>query len=376
MLMPGAKRYKTNNEDGFASLVVAIVIVLVLSLITTGFAQLMRREQRSALDKQLSSQAYYAAESGVNDALKAMQAGYNIAKTNCGTTPGTDVNTSISGNQYLLDNKVGINGANTGASYTCLLIRPDPLDLDYRPVDTFTPSNAEFVARDSSGNPSQVTSVEVSWQDALGNSTFLPSPSDCSGRSFASAGSLGWSYTGLLNFVLVPVPNNNISRAGISSASMTSYLCPNQGVANQAPGSLGYGANTTGSNNGAIISGNCNTSHAGHKYNCSAVINNLGTLTDQTTFFISVRSIYSRSNVNITAYNGSTKLTLTGAQTVIDSTGKAQDVLKRIQVRVPSGNTYDLPPGTAGALICKQVESYPAVASDPDGYFSNKCQAP
>lgn len=376
MLMLRGKGVKIKNDDGFASLVVAIVIVLVLSLITTGFAQLMRREQRSALDKQLASQAYYAAESGVNDALKAIQAGYNIAKTNCGTTAGTDVDTSINGNQFLLDNKVGINGANTGASYTCLLIRPDPLNLDYRPVDTFTPTTAEFVARDSSGNPSPVTSIEVSWEDALGNNTFLSSPSDCSGRSFASAGSLGWSYTGLVNFQLIPVPNAHVTRDGISTASMTAYLCPNLGVANQAPGSLGYSANTTGSNNGAIISGNCNTSHSGHAYNCSSVINNLGSLTNQTTFFISIRSIYSRSHVNVTAYNGSTKLTLTGAQTVIDSTGKAQDVLKRIQVRVPSGNTYDLPPGTAGALICKQVESYPAVATDPDGYFANKCQSP
>src|SRR5487761_1517319 len=64
------KRTKSNirqSQQGFASIVIAIVLVTVLALITTGFAQLSRREQQTALDKTLTNQAYYAAESGIND---------------------------------------------------------------------------------------------------------------------------------------------------------------------------------------------------------------------------------------------------------------------------------------------------------------------
>jgi hypothetical protein len=57
------------REGGFVSIIVCMIIMTILSLITIGFAQIMAREQRQALDRQLSSQAFYAAESGVNDAL-------------------------------------------------------------------------------------------------------------------------------------------------------------------------------------------------------------------------------------------------------------------------------------------------------------------
>ena len=71
MLMKACNHHDQPDQRGFAAIVVALVLILVLSLLTIGFAELMRHEQRSALDKQLSSQAYYAAESGVNDAVSA-----------------------------------------------------------------------------------------------------------------------------------------------------------------------------------------------------------------------------------------------------------------------------------------------------------------
>ncbi len=95
---------QTSKQDGFASIVIAIIMVIVLSLITVGFAQLMRTEQRSALDKQLSSQAYYAAETGVNDAAKALNAGYAGVKTNCAPLP---TSTTVPGGQFLTNNIVG-----------------------------------------------------------------------------------------------------------------------------------------------------------------------------------------------------------------------------------------------------------------------------
>ena len=61
-----------NNEQGLVAIVVTLIIMLVLTLIVTGFAQLARREQREALDRQLASQALYAAESGVNAAEAAV----------------------------------------------------------------------------------------------------------------------------------------------------------------------------------------------------------------------------------------------------------------------------------------------------------------
>jgi Tfp pilus assembly protein PilX len=59
-------------EQGLVSIVVTMIFLIVLSLIVVGFAQVARREQRESLDRQLSSQAFYAAESGINIAKSAI----------------------------------------------------------------------------------------------------------------------------------------------------------------------------------------------------------------------------------------------------------------------------------------------------------------
>ncbi|HET6924792.1 MAG TPA: pilus assembly PilX N-terminal domain-containing protein, partial [Candidatus Saccharimonadales bacterium] len=60
------------DERGMVSIMVTLVMIIVITLIVIGFAQVVRRNQRETLDRQLSTQAYYAAETGINDAYKAM----------------------------------------------------------------------------------------------------------------------------------------------------------------------------------------------------------------------------------------------------------------------------------------------------------------
>lgn len=366
MLMQHKTTKSFENQDGFASLVIAIVIVLVLSLITVGFAQLMRTEQRSSLDKQLSSQAYYAAESGINDANKAIKEGYTKEKTQCGNT-GSAVDSTAPGHENLSDNTVGSSsGSTTGASYPCLLINPNPKELKYDSVDTFTPTVTEFGAIDATGNPTQISKIEISWQDTDKNKGPLPSSSGvCNNGTFTPAGSGPgqWNYIGLLKFQLTPL--TDLSRSGLISNTATTFLCPGSG--NGSGGALSW-SSLKGANAGAFITGNCSIPSSTAPYKCHSVIDGLDNpdLSNQTTFFLSMRSIYSKSSVNITAWQGTTQMRLTGAQTVIDSTGKAQDVLRRVQVRVPTYNSYDIAPGTSG-FICKQVQT------DPGG-TDNNCQ--
>ena len=61
------------------AILVTMNLMIVISLIVLGFAQISRRNQRQSLDRQLSTQAFYAAETAVNDAADliktAVQAG-------------------------------------------------------------------------------------------------------------------------------------------------------------------------------------------------------------------------------------------------------------------------------------------------------------
>jgi hypothetical protein len=337
------KRYRATAatpEDGFAAMVIAIALVLVLSLITVGFAELMRHEERSALDKQLSSQAYYAAESGINAATKAINNGFAGGKSDC--APDSSV-------PDLADNTVKFaapdNRNPTDATYPCLLINPAPPNLFY-PIATTLSRTAEFTAIDSTDQPAGVTSIKISWQDSGSNTSRAP---DCNNLRTTT----DWTYIGMLRAQLIPIASGSLDRASLTNNAFTAFLCPNSG--SLANNTVNYVTNIGPNNAGVIMNGNCNASGQ-----CSVII--AGFPANQATFFLNLRSIYSATTVTVTAYSGSTVLRLKGAQTLVDSTGKAQDVLRRIQVRVASKNGFDIPDGTH-ADICKAFDLDPAATT-------------
>lgn len=352
MLMKKRLAIIKTDENGFAALVIAIVLVLVLSLITLGFAELMRHEERSALDKQLSSQAYYAAESGINAATKAINGGFKGGKSNC--APNAAV-------PDLADNTVRFaapdNRNPTNASYPCLLINPAPPELRYNPVNTNFSRTIEFTAIDDSDNPAPVSDIVISWQDSGSNQDFAL---NCTNFQPTA----DWPHIGMVRAQLIPLNSGSLDRASLTNNAFTAFLCPNSGT---LPSTGTYALGTGPNNAGVIINGNCRPTSTP---NCSATISGLPA--NQATFFLNIRSLYAATSVTITAKNGSTQLRLKGAQTLVDSTGKAQDVLRRIQVRVASKNGFDIPDGTH-ADICKQFDLDPAVTTPSSASAADGC---
>src|SRR5579862_3283 len=99
------------RQQGVVSIMVTMIMMVVISLLVLGFAEIAKNEQRSSLDNALSVQAYYAAESGINDARAVIDAtiasgGIIQSKNICGAQ----------GN-YTLNGTVNVN---FNVSYTCL----------------------------------------------------------------------------------------------------------------------------------------------------------------------------------------------------------------------------------------------------------------
>ncbi len=360
------KLTKTNlldkhKDDGFASIIIAIVLVLVLSLVTVGFAELMRKETRSSLDRQLSTQAYFAAETGVNDAAKAINDGYSSAKTSCAplTAP------QIGGAKYLTDNTISTA---TNTSYTCLTIDPAPFKLVYGAID-FSQSKAVTITGVDPNNPAAtvpIGSINISWKDTAA-------------KGFVSGGAhnfetaAAWTYTGLMRIGLTPLSLNagKLTRADLIDNTATIFMYPN---AKAGAGDKSIAAYNTAPYNsyvradsGGIVDGNCNP--GSQPLFCNVTITGL----DKVSYLLDMRSIYSPNTVNVTAYDSSKKpIRIKNAQTLVDSTGKSQDVLRRIQVRIPSHPEFfhsDFSLESAGD-ICKQMRLYP----DPSvGISDNIC---
>ena len=324
-----------SNQAGMVSLIVTMILMVVMSLIVLGFARITRHEQRQALDRQLSAQAYYAAESGINDAVRALTnspsyEGYDVGggndggtgnKTHCEPDPAGGVPPSPLGPG---SNKVEDPANPIKSEYTCLLINQNPTSLVFKPVGEGQAISADVrFKRPSVPGDATAESIVISWSPDDGSPVsppvapvFFPNfPRRVVGITWNSNTAV--ARLQLTNFGSSP---DDYSRINLDNSTLTAFLYPvTAGV-----GTINFSG--LPANHGQIIAGNCAAI-------CRVTINNVNT----THAFLRIGSIYRDSQITIQAYNTSSPepLVMTGGQAVIDSTGKAQDVLRRIQVRLP-----------------------------------------
>lgn len=365
--------FGNNKENGFASIIIVLTLVIILALMMLGFAKLQNSARLNALDRQLSTQAFYAAESGVNDAENALQKGYR-------TPPGSGGNTCLNtSNPFTLTdgsgNSINYNDTLNSASnvaYTCLMVDTHPSTLEYNPVGTSDSKYITFQAYDSAGNPAPINSMEISWQAQDGSVVYSDRgvgnfPANNQWVTNAGGNAIG---PGVIRLSLTPL--SSLAPTSLITNTLTAFLYPN-GSATGNPGSINYAA-TNGAGTpaayqqqGQIIGGGCKANNPQLKQ-CNVKITNLGGMSS---VLLRFKSMYTPSDVAIKAYSSSDAstgvLNIEGAQAVVDSTGKAQDELRRIQVRVPVQAQYYFPEGVldAAGSICKQLQVAPPATIDP-----------
>ena len=332
---------RKNNEQGFAAIVIALTLITVLVLMTVGFAQLARHEQRNALNKQLSTQAYYAAESGINDATADIAAGnITAANTNCSPNyAGT----------YTPNNKV-LN-TTLDVSYTCVSVDLTPSTIEYKELGDSSSKTVTF----SSASGAPIDKLTISWSSNNGNSS--PPPTQ---QGFLSQDD--WTankYPAVIEANLTPL--NVVSRPALVAASFTTYGYPVSTTGTQAT----YGP-STGANEGLVNNAGC---VAATKI-CTLIIGSL-TSNGNATYLLHLTDHYDLSHIFVTAVDAAGgPIKFKGAQAVIDSTGKSRDVLKRLQVRLPLDKSNVLSNYAIEAQnVCKRLTTYPITPTTSTDVF-------
>lgn len=322
---------QNNMQQGFVSIIVAAILMILVSLISIGFSQLMQREQRQALDRQLSTQAYYAAETAVNDVRARIQNGPALAdeKTTCEVAnwPTTGANGRI-------------NPAEPNVTYSCLQYDQTPLDLVYTNTIIRNSSKVFPIEADSA-----FTYATFEWTDStedFGTSGISGGcPSTDLPVSFAN-----FTDVPMLRVDLIEAPFANPTRENLINNTATIYLYPKTCGTN----SIDFN-NYIGDNSGRVVEVNCTV-------RCSLTINGL----DSNRYMARVKSVYADvGTLRITGGNGTGPLELKNAQTMVDATGKATDVLRRIEVRVSSRPDYLWPEAVveSSAGLCKLIQVAP-----------------
>jgi Tfp pilus assembly protein PilV len=327
------------NQQGMVSFTVVLIMMLVISLIVIGFSEVTRRNQREALDSQLSSQAFYAAESGVNVTASTISTydstnGFSTlkAKTSCA-------------NDY---DPTKVNGVSAtappalaaGVNYSCVLVNPTPKDI----------------VRDVSVHGSAVTPVTA--QGPLQTLKFewhkQPGGTDTScgvlntDTWFPPQATWACGY-GVVRVDLVAIPPV-ITEATLDANTVVLFLTP-------------YG-NHTGTLNipnyatkSYVASGNGCTAAPATK--CEVTVTLPG---GDASYYTRMTSLYRdapKTTVTGTLTAGGATARFSGSQAVLDVTGQAQDELRRIQVRVAltnntSSDTIPLNALSSTTTICKR----------------------
>ncbi len=320
----------SKNQSGFASLVIGLILVVVLALMTTGFAQLSRQEQQQALSSQLAVQANYAAETGINDAFNAIRT--QKIKAGDGSTCVKPASLfSTEGDTSNSNSSLNIIDSATGVQYTCVKVTFNSASLVY---DLAT-DEGKSVVTTASVSPS---TIKVSWSSNSGR-VAVPTSGTAFNKITEWKNASGLGYPAVIQFDITPLKdssgNSLVDRASLISNTRTYFLYPSN---------ANSGASYPGTPSGSIVTGLC----PGGK--CTATITMPASYTQ---FLFHMVSFYDKSRVTIS----SPGINFDG-QVTIDSTGKAKDTLKRIKVTIPTYTTNSMVNYAIEAQnVCKRVTS-------------------
>jgi Tfp pilus assembly protein PilX len=342
------KRTHRINQAGMVAIIVSMIMMFVITLIVIGFSEVTRRSQRETLDSQLATQAYYAAETGVNDVVNLIaKQGVNPQAMTGGSGCGIGTYSGVAYPRQL-------NG--TGVENTCLLVDANPTSLRADGVANISDTVVWDVKNHNAGVP--FSNLTFSWSPdpsvAVGSCNSAPTAYPPASAWIDPAAAARCSYA-LVRVDIVPAATA-LDPDSLQAATKTLYLKPSNASAAVTLGG------TSAYQGGCVPTGTAKTD------TCSVQIN----VTGADEYYVRVTSLYATTkNLTLTGHDASGVTKFENGQVVIDSTGKAQDQVKRIRVRVPLGGNAELPVFAVQGKgsICKDLTAAAPTVPNPAGIY-------
>lgn len=360
---------KRSGERGAVALFVVIFAALLMTVVTISFIQLMLKDQQSATTSDLSQSAYDSAQAGVEDAKRllllnqACQNNTAPSTVNCATitsalaSPPGDTESACdalakaglvgeTNNETIVQQSVDDNASKLDQAYTCVKIAVNT--DDYKGV----------VAKNQSSmlplrGVSDFDTIELSWFSnadlpansgpaigfpSTGPSVSLPPIGDSWKINYPALMRVQFIQTGS-NFALSDFDN---SQPGNKSNANTLFLYPSAtGVTNE---SFALDARRSPTNTPEQVS--CSSSLATSEYACTATISLPAPIDGDTVnrnAFLNLSALYNGANYRVRLKKGSTYVQFAGVQPIVDSTGRANVMFRRVQSRIQLGGSFTYP---------------------------------
>jgi Tfp pilus assembly protein PilX len=271
---------KKINQSGMSSILFAMVFVIILSLLAVGFATLVRTDQQQVLDKTLSFQAQYAAESAIN--RKGAELINEYAK---GSIPA-DSPTGSCGTTLSLKN----TNFNASAEVTCINWK----------------TTGESIVKDALGADPYISRLKTT---AATSKITISWKSNTVGATTAYSGSPTTLPT--IDNANIPIMRVTVAKSDLTDLRRMYFI----------PASDSAGSAT----DGEVVSTKCVSGVCEISFDY-----------DTSGSWLSIMAYGGLANVVVTANDTATgaALNLTGTQAIIDANARAQDVTKRVQARI------------------------------------------
>lgn len=361
------KGMNKDKQFGAVSLFVVVFAALLITVVTVSFVRIMLQDQQQASSVDLSQSAYDSAQAGVEDAKRALvryQTICNGSDASACTTAKAKLDSSTCNAALANLKDVAINdgevqvqeGASTNTlnqAYTCVKIALDTIDylgsltvddskiipLQVAPTDTFDTVKIEWFSK--ANLPADSSSV-----------VDLESPSSGQMPLLEQSGSSAWKLNrpAIMRAQLIQVGSNGFTlndfesvNASNQSNTNTLFLYPTgiTGSASSVETSVAFIGNDIrqdkhdNQSSTPLVPVNCTGTLAGGGYACRAILKLPDPIGGGTrTAFLRVGTLYNKANYRVTLFSTSTPVKFSAVQPQIDSTGRANDLFRRVVSRV------------------------------------------
>lgn len=350
-------------QSGAVSIFAVVFSALLLTVLTVGFIGLMISGQQRAVNNDLSQSAYDAALAGAEDAKRAVRACIDGVGSVCGELDSphdckviarAGITGSAAADETIIRSSSGDasrDGTQFDQAYTCVNITMDT--PDYR--DEVREGQSRIVPLRANGAFNRVV-VEWFTQDDAGAGVQATRPT--TGSDFGilppnTAG--GWDAAAPpLMRVQVISPGSSFSLASLdqAAASQTVFLRPST-VAN-GPRELAVPmssfARATDPSGGGVenrpVPIICSRNFANNGHSCRAILelNEEVSVAASGNALLRLNAMYKGANIRVSlmAADGSTVL-FDGVQPMVDSTGRANNLFRRVEARLMIGDDFPYP---------------------------------
>lgn len=340
------------DQQGAVAMLTVIFVAIVLSIVVTGFIRLSVSNQREAIDDDLTTRAFYAAETGVENARQQL-----VQYLEDGISPETDT----CGDPVTLTNSDGQDSA-----YTCVLIDISPnsfvadLEANGRAVLIPLRTNAGY------------DNVRVEWHISNGETTY-----NLRGDSSFPPVSEWGDAPALLRVQTFRARNTSsasvddwrtTNSAGNGQHDISMFVPPLQGGAQSAViGSPNIFTNANiNANDRTVATPYCVASVEEGGYVCSVTLAVIGNPGGNWSNYLNIRSLYKDTTIRVTANSGNNPVEFNDVQALVDVTGRANDIFRRVETRIPITSVSELE--DFAVVSADRVCKYFAVTDDPSDF--------